>query len=265
MVGNEMLEAGQLAQAIERLAGEVKAKPGDPAARTFYFELLSLNGDLERAAKQLQVLASATGEWGTGAALYLGAIQAETERRRFFHGGPRPRTLSAPSYATKYLEAVERYAAGDVAGAAGLLEAATADERSLRGRLNGSEIHDLHDSHDLLGPFLEVIMDGHYAWIPWEAIQSLAVPEPRYLRDTVWTPASLALHSGDHGEVLIFSLYVDSHLQADDIKLGRRTVWETNPAGFTLAYGQKVITTGDQDCPILEMRTLEVEACPLAA
>ncbi|MBZ5653775.1 MAG: tetratricopeptide repeat protein [Acidobacteriia bacterium] len=259
MVGTELLEAGQLTGAIERAAAEVKAKPGDPAARTFYFELLCLNGDLDRAAKQLDVLASATGELGSGVNIYLGAIQAEKERRRFFHRGPRPHVVGAPPYANAYLEAVEHYAAGNLSAAANLLEKAAEDERSLRGTLNGAEIHELSDSNDLLAPFLEVIMDGHYSWVPWEAIQSLSVPEPRYLRDLVWAPASMTLHSGDRGEVLVYSLYVDSHLQEDDVKLGRRTIWSADRTEFTIAYGQKVITSGDTDCPILEIRALEVE------
>jgi len=259
MVGTELLEAGQLAGAIERAAGEVKAKPGDPVARTFYFELLCLNGDLDRAAKQLDVLASGSGELGSGVNIYLGAIQAERERRQFFHKGPRPRVVGAPPYANAYLEAVENYAAGNLSAAAGLLEKAAEDERSLHGTLNGAEIHELSDTNDLLAPFLEVIMESHYSWVPWEAIQSLSVPEPRYLRDLVWSPVSLTLHSGDHGEVLLYSLYVDSHLQEDDVKLGRRTIWSAEPAEFTIAYGQKVITSGDVDCPILEIRALEVE------
>jgi type VI secretion system protein ImpE len=265
MVGAELLQTGRLSEAIERVAGEVKARPSDLAARTFYFELLALDGDLDRAAKQLDVLAAATGELGDGAVLYAGAIQAERERRQFFHGGPRPRLLSESAYAKAYLEAVEHHAAGDSTAAMERLQVAAEDERALRGTLNGNEVHELNDSHDLLGPFLELVMENHYAWVPWEGIQSLTIPEPRYLRDTVWTPASLVLHSGDHGEVLLFSLYVDSHLQVEDVKLGRRTVWEQTSAGFTVAYGQKVIAAGDHDWPILEVRSLEVEACRLAA
>lgn len=264
MVGKELLHTGQLSEAIERVAGEVKAKPGDPAARTFYFELLSLSGDLDRAAKELDVLAITTGELGGGASVYLGAIQAERERRAFFHGGPRPRVLCPPPHAESYLQAWEHFAAGSFE-AAGLLEAAEEKRGPLRGLLNGEPIHDLRDTSDLLAPFAEAVVDGHYAWVPWEAIQSLSIPEPRYLRDTLWTPASLALHSGDHGEVLLFSLYVDSHLQANDVTLGRRTIWEPTPAGFTIAFGQKVIAAGERDFSILEIRTLEVEACQLAA
>ena len=264
MVGSELLETGQLSKAIERVAEEVKAKPADPAARTFYFELLSLNGDLERAVRQLEILATLNGEWQSGAALYQGAIVAEQERRKFFSGGPRPQLLSEPQYAKSYLEAVEHYAAGNPAASAELLESAAEDGRGLRGSLNGIEINELSDSHDLLAPFLEVVMENHYAWVPWESIQSLNVPQPRYLRDTIWAPASLQLHSGDHGEVLIFALYPGSYQHADDIKLGRRTEWDTT-SGFTLAYGQKVVSADDNDYPILELRDLEVEPCPSAA
>jgi|SRR5215469_3750826 len=261
MVGAELLKTGRLSEAIERVAEEVRSKPTDLAARTFYFELLSLSGDLDRAAKQLDVFASTTGELG---GVYTGAIQAEQERRQFFHGGPRPRVpVETPSVKT-HLEAVEHFAVGEFSRAMELLQSVEADG-SLRAILNGSEVHEISDSHDLLGPILELVMDNHYAWVPWEAIQSLTIPQPRYLRDTVWTPASLVLHSGDHGEILLFSLYVDSHLQDDDVKLGRRTLWEQNQAGFTIAYGQKVIAAGDRDWPILEIRNLEVEACRLVA
>src|SRR5450755_4498335 len=107
MVGTELLETGQLSIAIERVAGEVKTRPTDLAARTCYFELLCLNGDLERAGKQLEVLAASNVEMTGGASVYHGAIQAEKERRQFFHGGPRPRVLDDPPYANAQLEAVE--------------------------------------------------------------------------------------------------------------------------------------------------------------
>ncbi len=261
MVGADLLKAGRLSEAIERVAEEVKAKPGDTAARTFYFELLSLTGDLDRAAKQLDVLANETGEMGN---LYLGAIEAERERRSFFHGGPRPKLLVESPYANSYLEAVECYAAGQSSAALERLNAAEAPT-AVHALLNGGEVHELNDSHDLLGPFLELVSDNHYAWLPWDAIQSLTIPEPRYLRNTMWTPASLSLHSGHQGQVLLFSLYVDSHLGEEEIKLGRRTTWQQDPAGFTIASGQKVIATEGRDWPILEIRSIEVEACRLVA
>jgi type VI secretion system protein ImpE len=262
MVGTELLETGQLSVAIERVAGEVKARPTDFAARTFYFELLCLNGDLERAGKQLEVLGASNAEMIGGASIYLGAIQAEKERRQFFHGGPRPRVLDEPPYATAQLEAVEHYAAGDSSSAARLLQTALEQQGELRGTLNGTQIDELTDTNDLLGPFLEVVMDGHYTWIPWASLQLLSISEPKYLRDTVWAPATLALHSGAHGEVLVFSLYVDSHLHPDDVKLGRRTIWPVDASEFTLAYGQKVVASGEIDSPLLQLRTLEVASCP---
>jgi protein involved in temperature-dependent protein secretion len=127
MAGIELLEAGPLSAAIKQVAEDVRAKPADVAARTFYFELLCLNGDLERAAKQLDALGAANPEFGVG--IYRGAI------------------------------------------------------------------------------------------------------------------------------------YVDSQLQEDVVKLGRRTIWPRDSHGFTVAYGQKVITTDQEDCAILDMRSLEVQPC----
>jgi protein involved in temperature-dependent protein secretion len=61
---------------------------------------------------------------------------------------------------------------------------------------------------------------------------------------------------------LAFCLYVDSQLKEDGVKMGRETIWETDPHGFTIAYGQKVIGTDQVDCPLLEIRSLEVAPCP---
>jgi type VI secretion system protein ImpE len=260
MAGIELLEAGPLSVAIKHVAEDLRAKPADVAARTFYFELLCLNGDLERAAKQLEVLGAANSELGVG--IYLGAIQAERERRQFFHGGLKPRIVGEAPLAAAYIEAIESYAAGDSAAAAKLLEDATETSELPRGVLNGKEVTGLSETSDLLGPFLEVVMDGHYAWIQWDAIRSFSIPQPKYLRDTVWSPISLQLSGGGHGEALVFSLYVDSQLQEDDLKLGRKTIWLSDPHGFTVPYGQKVITTDQEDCAILDMRSLEVQPCP---
>ena len=259
MAGIGLLETGPLSVAIKQVAEDVRAKPADVAARTFYFELLCLNGDLERAAKQLDALGAANAELGIG--IYLGAIQAERERRQFFHGGPRPRIVGEAPHAPAYLEAIESYAAGDSATTAKLLEDATETCEPPRGILNANEVTGLSETSDLLGPFLEIVMDGHYAWIQWDAIRSLSIPQPKYLRDTVWSPISLQLCSGGHGEALVFSLYVDSQLQEDDVKLGRKTIWPSDSHGFTVAYGQKVITTDQEDCAILDVRSLEVQPC----
>jgi type VI secretion system protein ImpE len=259
MAGLELLEAGPLSAAIKQLADQVRAKPADVAARTFYFELLCLNGDLDRAARQLEVLGATDPQLGVG--IYFGALEAERERRKFFHGGPRPRILGHTTRAPAYLEAVEYYAAGNFPGAAKLLQDAAEEPGSFCGTLNGNHVTGLSDTSDLLGPFLEIVMDGHYTWVQWDELQSLSVPEPRYLRDTVWLPVSLELASGGHGEALVFSLYVDSQLQADELKLGHKTIWLSDPMEFTVAYGQKVIATDQADYALMEMRMLEVEPC----
>jgi protein involved in temperature-dependent protein secretion len=55
----ELLDRSELDAAIAAQTQEVKANPGDPARRTFLFELLCFTGDWDRAEKQVDVLASA--------------------------------------------------------------------------------------------------------------------------------------------------------------------------------------------------------------
>jgi len=263
VIGAELLKAGQLSAAVERVAGEVKAKPADAKMRTFYFELLCLTGDLDRAGKQLNVLAAPSVDCDLAVAIYRGAIHAEMERRSFFHGGQSPRVLVETPYLLSQLQAVERHAAGDFPAARISLQSAEELRGEVHGTLNGKAFSDLKDADDLLGPFLEICMEGRYTWIAWESIRTLGLPPPRHLRDLVWAPASIELHSGAHGEVLVFCLYVDSYLHADEeVKLGRRTDSKEDSKEFTIALGQKLVTTTEADYGILEVRTLEVDECP---
>lgn len=266
MVGAELLKNGQLELAMKRVAEEVRSKPADQAMRTFYFELLCLSGDLDRAAKQLEVLSMTNADIALGATTYQLAIGAEKQRRAFFHGGPRPRLLEPAPYAETYLLAIQRHASGDFEAAASLLSGVEATSGPLDGTLNGLQISKLQDAYDLLGPFLEVVMDGCYTWIGWDTVHSLSIPQPRYLRDTLWAPATVTLNSGSHGEVLVFVLYPDSHLHSDEqVRLGHMTVWESNDAGYSVAFGQKVLTTGENDHALLDIRDLEVTPCPSPA
>src|ERR1017187_9452083 len=56
MTVKEFLDAGDLSAAIRQSSEDVKAAPLDHAKRTFLFELLCCAGDLDRAAKQLDVM-----------------------------------------------------------------------------------------------------------------------------------------------------------------------------------------------------------------
>ena len=50
-------QAGRLSEAVTAALAEVKARPGDTARRLFLAELLCFAGELERADRQLDVVA----------------------------------------------------------------------------------------------------------------------------------------------------------------------------------------------------------------
>jgi type VI secretion system protein ImpE len=97
---------------------------------------------------------------------------------------------------------------------------------------------------------------------------------PRFLRDLLWSSATVAasesMQGQDFGEVLLPILYpFSSQHERDDVKLGRETDWilaAEDP--IEIPYGQKMLVLdGERAVPFLEIRTLEFDdaaAVPLS-
>ncbi|MCX6604080.1 MAG: hypothetical protein NTV52_10855 [Acidobacteria bacterium] len=90
MTAKDLYQAGKLKEAIQALNVEVRDNPSDVRRRTFLFELLTFAGEYDRAQKQLQVLASESGEAQLGTVLYLSALHAEKTRKETFAKGDYP-------------------------------------------------------------------------------------------------------------------------------------------------------------------------------
>ena len=96
----EFFRSGQLGEAIQAATSEVKKKPTDADARHTLFVLLCFGGEIERAEKQLDVIASMDGEARTGSVIYQSLLASEWERRKVFEENGIP-TLppDAPAWA----------------------------------------------------------------------------------------------------------------------------------------------------------------------
>jgi type VI secretion system protein ImpE len=266
VTAKELLDSGQLSLALTQVTEEVKANPGDPWRRATLFDLLCFTGDLDRAAKQLDIISLQGAEVELAVQPYREAIAAEQARRRLYSQGSPPHFLSPVSHAALQLKAIELYRQQDYTGALSALEESEEARPLTPGKLNSVEFDDLRDADDLLGPFLEAFVEGRYTWIPWREIKTLQVPEPKKLRDLVWTPAFIELHSAPLGAVMLPALYVDSYRDPNDqVKLGRLTEWRTDVPGFSVGAGQKIVSAGEQDFGILELRSVEFTACQLPA
>lgn len=233
MKAQELFKAGKLDEAIQSLGVELRDKPGDVQRRTFLFELLCFAGDLDRAEKQLNVVADATPETGMGALVYRSAMHAERTRRDMFEVGSFPTTPPPP----------------------------------VTGTLNGKRFASLRDADPRIGARLEVYAAGQYTWIPYAHLASVTMEAPKRARDLVWAPA--VVRPGptfdqlkvELGDVLLPALTPGAWQHADAaIRLGRVTDWEDLDNGEFAPVGQKLLLADDEPIPILEIRTLEFDS-----
>jgi len=261
MNAQESFNAGELSQAMEAIGAEIRNNPADPKKRTFLFELLCFAGDLDRAGKQLEVIAQQGVDADVAVQTYRLALQGEAARRQVFTGKRVPGLpKQIPSYTGLHMKALQCLQEGQNSQARLLLEEATESYPSLQGKVNGQAFSSLSDCDDLLGPFLEALVGANYSWIPWESIQAVSIAPPKYLRDLVWIPASIELKIGSLGQVLLPCLYPGSYQSSNDqIKLGRLTDWRADVEGLSLGIGQKLLAVDEEDLPIAEVRQIEFE------
>lgn len=236
----QLLQAGQLDEAIKALTAEVRDNPIDARRRTFLFELLCFAGEYTRAEKQLDVLSQGGPQSEMGALLYRGALAAEITRHEMFakQNYPKPAGTPAP-----------------------LKVSAT---------INGKSFHTLADSDPRIGENLEMFVAGSYMWMPFCMIASIHIEPPKRLRDLLWTPAtvrpSAAFQGRELGEVLLPVLNSFSWQSPDQaIRLGRATAWEPEGNEEALPKGQKVFIADDEEWPLLEIRDIELVVAQAAS
>jgi type VI secretion system protein ImpE len=232
MTARELFAAGKLNEAIEALGAEMREHPTDTQRRSFLFELLCFAGLWDRADKQLDILAGDDKNKRMGALLYRGAINAARTREEMFETGKFPE------------------------------DSGGAEPPELTYKVNGGGVLALEDADIRIGPRLEVIAGANYLWIPFAHISTVLIEPPQSLRDLIWIPAQVRTRTGgaDLGKVLLPVLTPFSWRHADPhVRLGRATVWEAGADGTPLPHGQKLLLTSqEEDVPLLEVRTIEI-------
>jgi type VI secretion system protein ImpE len=262
MTPKELLEVGRLDEAVQELTNQVKARPGDTSLRVFLFELLCFEGAFDRAAKQLDVIASQGDGLNTELAVqvYRDLIAAERVRQQVFHNGALPKFfLSPPSYADQYVMLVKKMAQAPKE-AVNLLPAAEEQFPAMAGRLGDRPFSSFRDADDRVAPILEVFHSGSYLWLPLEQIKSLQVSEPHSLRDLVWVHARVETYEESVGDVFVPALYVDTHAHRNDqVRLGRLTEWQAVEDQLVYGAGQRVFLVDDHETSLLELRDVQFD------
>ncbi len=262
MNAKEHYQAGKLNDAVTAALEDVKKNPTDAGKRGFLCELLCLSGDLERADRQLDMVAQQGMEAGIEVVQFRQLLRAEEARQQFFKEGRLPEFINqdiTPNL-QKHLEASILIREGKGAEAAALLTKVAEETPPITGTRDGQPFEGLRDLDDLTACFFEVFATtGKYYWIPFQLVESLELHDLETPRDLMWRGAHMSLRGGPDGDVFLPVLYTGSAADADDqVRLGRLTDWRGEAGARIRGFGQRMFLVGDQEHSILEIKALTI-------
>jgi type VI secretion system protein ImpE len=258
----DLIARGMPAQALPALQAEVKANPADAKLRVLLFQLLAVLGQWERASVQLNTCVELDPLALPMASTYRDAIKCEALREAVFAGNKTPLLLGEPEpWTLRLVEALHAQAQDRAHLAQTLRNEALDMAPAVSGRVNGTPFDWICDADSRLGPVLEAIVNGRYAWVPFNSLRRVIIEPPHDLRDLVWAPAHLSFVKGSDAMALIPTRYPGC-LPVDDERLlmARLTEWDCIDGDQYAGRGQRVLATPDAEHALLEVRTIELSS-----
>lgn len=263
----QLFQDGKIEEAIQALSDSIRANPTDAGLRTFLFDLLCFQGNLERAVKQLDLIADASPDSQTAAMTFRGVIFAEESRRKVLAGREAPKFfMEPPAYVEQHLEALRQIAAGNLSGANDVLAAAEAEREAIPGKSGDTDFDDIRDCDDVIGPILEFVFQSDYYWIPLAQVNFVTIEAPKQPRDLIWTQARITMTDNMPRGGYVPVLYNGTHTSSDgSLRIGRGTDWIADEEAPVRGIGQRTLLIGEDAVGFLELRKLMIKPPPKAA
>ena len=256
----QSVREGNLSQALEELQQRVRRNPAAAPERAFLFQLLALQGQWERAANQLKVLADLDAGALITVQLYRPAIACELLRAKVFAGEITPLLFGEPEqWVALLLESLKHIDAGRFEAAANLRAQALEAAPARAGSINGERFEWIADADSRLGPCLELVVEGKYGWTPFANLRSVRFEAPTDLRDLIWAQATITWANGGQVPALLPVRYPELQAANDAQRLARRTDWIQHPHDTFLGMGQRMLTTDAGEYSFLEVRELLID------
>ena len=264
---DRLLSDGDPKAALSALQGRVREHPSDASLRVFLFQLLCVLGQWQRALQQLELCGELDAATLPMVNTYREALRCETLREAVFRGKTTPMIFGQPqAWVATLVEALQADARGDGELAARLRADALEQAAPSAGSLDGVAFDWIADADSRLGPVLESVINGRYAWVPFSALTKVAIEAPVDLRDLVWAPAHLWFVNGGDTVALVPSRYVGSGAAGEGaLQLARKTEWIEIGADQYRGLGQRMLTTSANELGVLEARAIVLEATPAQA
>jgi type VI secretion system protein ImpE len=259
MDAQELLRSGDLPGARAMLAEELRRTPGDSRARQFFWQLIAVAGDWDKASTQIRALAAADPKAMMMANVYGQALGAMKTRDAVFAGKEKPVSLVGQEpWVVGLLDALHAYTVV-APDAAARSEAALAEAPATPGSLNGERFEWIADADTRFGPMLEVIVGDAYGFVPFAAVTRLKAVEPVDLRDFVLHAVEIELKSGQTSMAMIPVVYPGTHKHnKPQLNLARATEW-IDDGGGEIGVGQRIFTTDGPEVEFLALRDLRLD------
>ena len=258
MIAEQYIRDGNSDKALQFLQSEIRINPTDPKLRTFLFQLLAVLGQWERALTQLNVAGDLDAANLAMVQTYREAISCEVLRKEIFAGLKTPLIFGDPAqWLALSLEALKLTALDQHQQARELREQAFNLAPASSGIIDGVPFDWIADADSRLGPVLEAIVNGRYFWIPFFQISAIKIEKPCDLRDMVWTPAHFDWINGGEAFGFIPTRYPGSESSEDSaIRLARKTEWQEQAEDSYIGYGQRLLTTNENDYALMDIREI---------
>jgi type VI secretion system protein ImpE len=247
------LRAGRPNACLAVLERAVRDDPSCAATRLFLFQTQSLLGQWDRARTQLRILGDLDATRAMFYVMYDKVLAAEKFRTECLAGRSEPIVPGGeppPGFAAR-LALARALTSDDQDLPAGDAAAATVDSQ-----INGSDPAPSADVDDRFSEFLEAFVDGQYAWIPLVKIAQLDTQPPAQLHDLIWLPARIRLTDGTALQAFLPTRYPGTEsADSSAVCLGHQTDFFQAAPGLQWGMGQRLLARGDQQIPLLEVRS----------
>lgn len=259
----QLLDTGNLSDAIHDIKQAVKNCPTDVGLRTSLFELTCFEGAWESAARQLDVMGLQDPAMEQATEIYKYVLQAEKERRKAIEGELSPKSLTGetPPLFAQLEKMFALLRELKISEAKAVCDEIQQKQPVCSGKLDGEPFEEILDGDDRFAPIVEAFFHQWYVWIPFEQISRMTIQAPKHLRDLLWIPTEVEIREASTYPVFLPVVYPGSWESSDgQIQLGRKTVWNAPGADLVIGLGQRMWMIDGKDRGILECHQVEFNA-----
>ncbi|GAA5217846.1 type VI secretion system accessory protein TagJ [Corallincola platygyrae] len=221
----KLISSGELNRTIELLADGLRSDPMNIDVRSQYIELLCLDGQLQLADSQLDMLVKQHPECLGGAVNLRQLVRAAQARIDFSKGADSATLLAGDKTQFGALVKMRLGIMNDdkdlITKAKQVLESYKVDKPIA---INDTAVLHCRDGDDTFSQFLECFgTNGHYYLLAVDQIEKMSFLPVSSLIENVWRRVQLTVKDGLSGEVFVPLTYVNSETESQ--KLGRETDW----------------------------------------